>query len=71
MFWIFVVSFQLSFEHRDAVKTDFNSADKVDELNDVRKTKESNFTFAEMKCFASYLYFSCLIQEFYLETCFK
>ena len=44
MFWIFVVSFQLGFEHRDAVKTDFNSADKVDELDDVRKTKESDFT---------------------------
>ena len=71
MFWIFVVSFQLGFEHRDAVKTDFNSADKVDELDDVRKTKESDFTFAEMKCFVSYLYFSCLIQEFYLETCFQ
>ena len=71
MFWIFVVSFQLGFEHRDAVKTDFNSADKVDELDDVRKTKESDFTFAEMKCFVSYLYFSCLIQEFYFETCFQ
>ena len=71
MFWIFVVSFQLGFEHRDAVKTDFNSADKVDELDDVRKTKESDFTFAEMECFASYLYLPCLIQKFNLEPSFQ
>ena len=71
MFWIFVVSFQLGFVHRDAVKTDFNSADKVDELDEVEDFKESDFTFAEMKCFASYLYFSCLIQEFYLKPSFQ
>ena len=68
MFWIFVVSFQLGFVHRDAVKTDFNSADKVDELDDVRKTKESDFTFAEMECFATNVYLTCLIQDFHLET---
>lgn len=71
MFWIFVVSFQLGFEHRDAVKTDFNSADKVDELDDVRKTKESDFTFAEKKCFVSVLYFPCLIQGFHIEPSFQ
>ena len=48
MFRIFVVSFQLGFEHRDAVKTDFNSADKVDELDDVEELKEGDFTFVEM-----------------------
>ena len=46
MFWKFVVSFQLGFEHRDAVKTDFNSADKVDELDEVEEFKESDFAFA-------------------------
>ena len=71
MFWIFVVSFQLGFEHRDAVKTDFNSADKVDELDDVRKTKESDFTFAEMECFAINEYLPCLIQDFHLESSFQ
>ena len=71
MFWIFVVSFQLGFEHRDAVKTDFNSADNVDELDDVRKTKESDFTFAEMECFAINEYLPCLIQDFHLEPCFQ
>ena len=71
MFWIFVVSFHFGFEHRDAVKTDFNSADKVDELDDVRKTKESDFTFAEMECFAPNEYLPCLIQDFYLEPSFQ
>lgn len=71
MFWIFVVTFQLGFEHRDAVKTDFNSADKVDELDDVRKTKESDFTFVEMVCFVSVLYFPCLIQDFHIEPSFQ
>lgn len=71
MFWIFVVTFQLGFEHRDAAKVDCNLADKVDELDDVRKTKESDFTFAEMECFAPNVYLPCLIQKFNLEPSFQ